>query len=100
MISDAPNVGYRADRKAKNRYICRMPSYLIRIHHGEYSSTGAVDLPDDDAARQEVSAVCTDLIRDIIPSLKDGRECRLDVADQNGTVLRVLRLAAESFYPK
>jgi hypothetical protein len=77
-----------------------MPSYLVRIQHGEYSSASAVDLPDDDAARQEVSDVCTDLMRDIIPSLNDGHECQLEVADQHGTVLRVLRLSAKSFYPK
>jgi hypothetical protein len=77
-----------------------MPSYSVRIRHGEYSSTGTVDLPDDDAARQEVSAVCADLIRDIVPSLKEGREYRLEVADQAGAVLRVLSLTAESFYPK
>jgi hypothetical protein len=77
-----------------------MPSYSVRIRHGEYSSTGTVDLPDDDAARQEVSAVCADLVRDIIRSLKEGGEYRLEVADQTGTVLRVLRLTAESFYPK
>jgi hypothetical protein len=84
----------------ENRYICPMPSYSVRIHHGEYASTGTVDLPDDDAARQEVSAVCADLIRDIIPSLTEGREYRLEVADQTGRVLRVLRLTSESFYPK
>jgi hypothetical protein len=44
-----------------------MPSYSVKIYHGEYSSTSAVDLPDDDAARQEVSAVCANLIRDIVP---------------------------------
>jgi hypothetical protein len=81
----------------ENRYICRMPSYSVRIHRGEYSSIGSVDLPDDDAAWQEVSAVCADLIRDIIPSLTAGCEYRLEVADQIGTVLCVLRLTAESF---
>jgi hypothetical protein len=94
------SVGNRTDRKAKSRYICRMPSYSIRIHQGEYSSASAVDLPDDNAARREVSAVCEDLIRDIIPSLKDGCECRLEVANENATVLRVLRLNAQSSYPK
>jgi hypothetical protein len=79
--SDAPNVGYRTDPKVETRYICRMPSYSVKIYHGEYSSTGTVDLPDDDAARQEASAVCADLIRDIIPSLTAGREYRLEVAD-------------------
>jgi hypothetical protein len=44
--------------------------------------------------------VCEDLIRDIIPSLKDGCECRLEVANENATVLRVLRLNAQSSYPK
>jgi hypothetical protein len=77
-----------------------MPSYSVKIYHGEYSSTGTVDLPDDDAARQEASAVCADLVRDIIPSLTAGREYRLEVADQTGTVLRVVRLTAESFYPR
>jgi uncharacterized protein DUF6894 len=100
MNSAGPNVGYRADSKAKNPYFCRMPSYLVRIQNGEHSSATAVDLPDDEAARQEVSAVCIDLMRDIIPSLKNGCECRLEVADQTGTILRVLRLTAESFFPK
>jgi hypothetical protein len=39
-------------------------------------------------------------VRDIIRSLKEGGEYRLEVADQTGTVLRVLRLTAESFYPR
>jgi hypothetical protein len=91
------NVGYRTDPKVESRYICQMPSYSVRIHHGDYSSTGTVDLPDDDAARQEASAVCADLIRGVIPSLTAGREYRLEVADQTGTVLRVLRLTAESY---
>jgi hypothetical protein len=77
-----------------------MPSYSISIRHGEYSSASAVDLADDNAAWREVSAVCEDLIRDIIPSLQGGCECRLEVANENGTVLRVLRLNAQSYYPK
>ena len=76
-----------------------MAHYTFRFRQGSRSSDVDVDLPDDDAARDEAEAVCSEMIRDIITGLRDSPEWRLEVADESGTVRHRFRLTAESFDP-
>jgi hypothetical protein len=76
-----------------------MAHYTFRFRQGSRSSDVDVDLPDDDAAWDEATAVCSDMIRDIIKRLGDSPEWRLEVADKSGTVRHLFRLTAESFDP-
>jgi hypothetical protein len=76
-----------------------MAHYTFRFRQGSRSSDVDVDLPDDDAARDEAAAVCSDMIRDIIKRLGDSPEWRLEVPDRSGTVRHLFRLSAESLDP-
>ena len=76
-----------------------MTHYTFRFRQGSCSNDVGVDLPDDDAARDEAAAVCADMIRDIIKRLGDSPEWRLEVAGKSGTVRHRFRLTAESFDP-
>ena len=76
-----------------------MADYVLRIRQGNGFSDRTVDFPDADAARQEASQICIDLIRDTVPKLKTDREWRIEVRDHSGTVLHLIRLTAESFEP-
>ena len=76
-----------------------MAHYTFRFRQGSRSSDVDVDLPDDDAAWDEATVVCSDMIRDIITRLGDSPEWRLEVADESGTVRHLFRLTAESFDP-
>jgi hypothetical protein len=76
-----------------------MVHYTFRIRHGSHFSDLPVDLPDDDAAWDEASSVCSDMARDILGRLKDSPEWRLEVADEQGLIRHLFRLTAETFDP-
>jgi hypothetical protein len=74
-----------------------MARYTFRIRQGSHSSDVPVDLLDDDAAWDEATMACSDMIRDIVARLGHSPEWRLEVADGSGTVRYLLRVTAETF---
>jgi hypothetical protein len=74
-----------------------MAHYTFRIRQGSYSSDVHVDSADDDAAWREAAGTCADLIRDAIARLDDSPEWRLEVTNDSGDVLHLLRLTSETF---
>jgi hypothetical protein len=78
----------------------QMPRYVFRIRQGTDSSDVPVDLADHDAAWHEGAKVCSDLIRDVVASLRDSPEWRLEVIDETNERLHLFRLTAETFKKK
>jgi hypothetical protein len=74
-----------------------MRQYVFHIHQGSSSTNTPVDLPNDGAAWREAAEVCSNLILDIVPRLKNGPEWRLEVMDDTGAVLHLFRVTAETF---
>ena len=74
-----------------------MAHYTFRIRQGCHSSDMLVETENDDTAWEEAAATCSDMIRDTLPRLKDGKEWRLEVVDKAGFVRHLFRLTAETF---
>jgi hypothetical protein len=87
----------RRPRRKGGFYDSRMAHCTFRIRQGAHSSDVPVDLPDDDAAWNEATMTCADMIRDTVTRFRDSPEWRLEVVDGSGTIRHLFRLTAETF---
>jgi hypothetical protein len=74
-----------------------MPKYIFRISQGSYANELSVEATDDDAAWDEATAVCSEMMGETFKELRRSPEWRLDVADDTGTVRHVFRVTTETF---
>ena len=74
-----------------------MALYYFRIRNGPYS--GACDhgaeLPDHDAAWEELTRVCSDLVGSIARKLKPNSEWQMEFLDESKAPVFRIRLLAE-----
>jgi hypothetical protein len=75
----------------------RMSTFVFHIRLGRYASDHTVDLPYPDAARQEVSRMCVDMMRDIMVELKTNPEWRMEVTDEIGEPLYLFSVHYRGF---
>jgi hypothetical protein len=78
-----------------------MPLYYFRIRTGRYSgvSSHGTELPDRDAAWEELTGVCGDMIGSIAPHLTEDTEWQMELLDASKKPIFRIRPIAESFQP-
>lgn len=71
--------------------------YYFNIQHGKRSLPDAIgeELADDDAAWKEATVTAGKLLQDLDGTLKPDREWRMEVSDESGKLVWVLRVLAE-----
>ena len=76
-----------------------MPLYYFRIRTGRYSGVSSLgtELPDADAAWEELTGVCGDMIGSIARHLAENAEWHLELLDESKKPIFRIRLVAESF---
>jgi hypothetical protein len=76
-----------------------MPRYYFHIRHGERNFPDEIgeDLPDKDAAWREATITAGKVLADLDGTLKPGQEWRMEVTDEAGNLIGVLRLLAERY---
>lgn len=75
-----------------------MPRYFFHSRYKRYlPDEEGIELPDLDSAWKQASQMVGQILRDLDGKLEPGREWRMDVTDEDGTVLFALRFSAE-FY--
>ena len=73
-----------------------MPRYFFNVYDGHVSADqDGTELPDFYAAQSEAIRMSGEILRDMGARFWDGTEWRLEVADERGQVLLVLRFSAE-----
>lgn len=79
-----------------------MPLYYFRIQTGRYSgmSSRGTELPDQDAAWEELTGVCADMIGSIARHLTENAEWQMELLDESRKPIFRIRLVAESFEPE
>lgn len=75
-----------------------MPLYFFRIRNGRYSgaSDQGTELADRDAAWNELTSVCADIVGGISRKLKQDSEWEMELLDQSRRPVFRIRLVAES----
>jgi hypothetical protein len=75
-----------------------MPLYFFRIRNGRYSgaSDQGIELADRDAAWNELTSVCADMIGGISRKLKQNSEWAMELLDESRRPVFRIRLVAES----
>lgn len=78
-----------------------MPLYYFRIQSGRYSgvSSRGIELPDQDAAWEELTGVCGDMIGSIARHLAENAEWQMELLDESKKPIFRIRLLAETFDP-
>jgi hypothetical protein len=78
-----------------------MPLYYFRIRNDRYSgvSNQGTELPDLDAAWEELTGVCGDMIGSIARHLTENAEWQMELLDASKKHIFRIRLIAESFQP-
>ena len=73
-----------------------MPRYFFHVYDG-YSSldTDGTELPDIYTVQAEAIRTSGEILRDMGAQFWDGTEWRLEVADERGQILFILRFSAE-----
>jgi hypothetical protein len=73
-----------------------MPRYFYHVYDG-YSSldTDGTELPDIYTAQAQAIRTSGEILRDMGARFWDGTEWKLEVADERGQILFVLRFSAE-----
>jgi hypothetical protein len=76
-----------------------MPLYYFNITHGQESRKPdqGHEFPDDEAAWEEATTACGEMIRDLDGDLKAGPEWRMEVTNESGAVVYRLRFSAEAY---
>jgi hypothetical protein len=77
-----------------------MPLYFYRITHGAGAPAwphDAVELANDEAAWEEATTACGEMLRDLDGALKAGAEWRMEVTRESGEMLYRLVFSAETF---
>ena len=79
-----------------------MPLFYFRIRTGRYSgeSSHGIELADQDAAREELTSVCGDMIGSIARHLSENAEWQMELLDESRKPVFRIRLIAESFEPE
>lgn len=79
-----------------------MPLYYFRIRTGRYSgmSSHGTELTDQDAAWEELTAVCAGMIGSIARHLAENAEWQMELLDESRKPIFRIRLMAESFEPE
>jgi hypothetical protein len=74
-----------------------MPLYFFRIRYGRYSgaSEQSIELADRDAAWQELTSVCSDLIGEICRKLKQNSQWEMELLDESKRPVFRICLGAE-----
>jgi hypothetical protein len=75
-----------------------MPLYFFRIPNGRFSSAAGcgIALPDHDAAWQELTNVCGDLVGSISRNLKQNNEWQMELLDESKKPVFRIRLVGET----
>jgi hypothetical protein len=79
-----------------------MPLFYFRIRTGRYSgeSSHGIELADQDAAGEELTSVCGDMIGSIARHLAENAEWQMELLDESRKPVFRIRLIAESFEPE
>jgi hypothetical protein len=75
-----------------------MPLYYFRIRSGQFSGAAdqATELADDDAAWEELTRICGDLVGSISRKLKQNDEWQMELLDEYKKPVFRIRLVAET----
>ena len=75
-----------------------MPLYFFRIRNGRYSgaSDQGTELADRDAAWNDLTSVCADIVGGISRKLKEDSEWEMELLDESKQPVFRIRLVAES----
>ena len=75
-----------------------MPLYYFRIQKGQFSGAAdqGTELADDDAAWEELTRICGDLVGSISRKLKQNAEWQMELLDEAKKPLFRIRLVAET----
>jgi hypothetical protein len=74
-----------------------MPRFYFHVHHKRsYHDHEGAELRDLRAAWVEATTSCGEMLRDIDGQMEVGPEWRMEVTDENQTVLFILRFHAEA----
>ena len=75
--------------------------YYFRIRNGRYSgvSSQGTELRDQDAAWEELTGVCGDMIGSIARHLTENTEWQMELLDASQKPIFRIRLLTESFDP-
>jgi hypothetical protein len=75
-----------------------MPLYFFRIRNGRFSGAAdcGTELPDHDAAWQELTKVCGDLVGSISRNLKQNHEWQMELLDESKKAVFRIRLVGET----
>jgi hypothetical protein len=75
-----------------------MPLYFFRIRNGRYSgaSDEGTELADRDAAWNELTSVCADIVGGISRKLKEDSQWEMELLDESKQPVFRIRLVAES----
>ena len=76
-----------------------MPRYFFNITQGELprQADEGMDLPNDEAAWEEATTTCGEMIKELDGKLKAGPEWRMVVTNDAGDKLYRLRFSAEVY---
>jgi hypothetical protein len=76
-----------------------MPLYFFSVSHGQKPTLPrpGLEFPDDEAAWEEATTACGEMIRDLDGDLKAGPEWRMEVTNETGDVIYRLRFSAEAY---
>ena len=76
-----------------------MPRYFFNITQGELARTAdeGMDLPGDEAAWEEATTACGEMIKELDGKLKASPEWRMEVTRESGEVVYRLRFSAETY---
>ncbi|MDB5611664.1 MAG: hypothetical protein JWP25_8564 [Bradyrhizobium sp.] len=75
-----------------------MPLYFFRIRNGRYSGAAdhGTELPDREAAWNELTSVCGDLAGSISRKLKQNAEWQMELLDESKRPVFRIRLIGET----
>lgn len=77
-----------------------MPRYFFNVHDGtSILDEEGTELPDIYTAQAQAIRTSGEILRDLGARLWDGAEWRVEVANERGEVLFVLRFSAEERLP-
>jgi hypothetical protein len=79
-----------------------MARYFFNISQGELprQADEGMELADDEAAWEEATAACGEMIKELDGKLKAGPEWRMEVTNESGAVVYRLRFSAEAYDKK
>jgi hypothetical protein len=81
-----------------NARVPQLPFYYFRIPHGKFAGAPetALDFKDDNAAREGMTAVCSDFIADVVRDCAPHFNWHMETLDEARKALFRISLVAES----